>query len=149
VNPKGYVPALALDGGQILTENIAILAWVADQAPRLIAPGPLGRYRTLEALAFISTEIHKAFRPFFRGGSDADKAQAAQTIGGRLGYLSERVAGDYLFGAQLSVADAYLFVMLMWAKNQKLEVPAPLTALFARVRERPAVRLALEQEGLA
>ena len=77
INPKGYVPALALEGGELLTENIAILSWIADQAPALAPSGALGRYRLLETLAFISTEIHKSFKPFFTpGAADVDKAKA-------------------------------------------------------------------------
>ena len=65
INPKGYVPALELDDGELLTENVAILALIADRYPALMAPGPFGRYRVLEMLAYIATEIHKAFHPLF------------------------------------------------------------------------------------
>jgi glutathione S-transferase len=69
INPKGYVPALALDDGEIVTENIAVLFWIAGQAPHLVPDGPLGQVRLLEALAFISTEVHKGFKPFFTPGA--------------------------------------------------------------------------------
>lgn len=148
VNPKGYVPALELDDGSILTENIAILSWIADQAPDLAPTGPMGRYRLLEMLAFISTEIHKAFKPFFKpGASDAEKAEAGEQIGKRLRLLADGLKDDYLLGG-MSVVDAYLFVMLTWADKNGLTLPAGLEAYAARMRARPAVRLALEHEGL-
>lgn len=150
VNPKGYVPALQLDGGQILTENIAILSWIADQDPSLAPGGPMGRYRLLEMLAFISTEIHKAFKPFFKGGaSDAEKADATEILRKRFGLIARNLKDDYLFGGRFSVADAYLFVMCAWAAKNGLDLPDPLPAFVARMKGRPAVRLALEHEGLA
>jgi glutathione S-transferase len=149
INPKGYVPALALDDGQVLTENIAILGWVADQAPALTPAGELGRYRLLEMLAYVSTEIHKAFKPFFNPKADeAQKADARAMIEKRLGLIAENLGGDYLFGGQVSVADAYLFVMLRWAQANGVALSAPLKAYFDRMSQRPAVRLALEHEGL-
>ncbi len=150
INPKGYVPALTLDDGETLTENLAILAWIADQKPALAPAGPLGRYRLLETLAYISTEVHKAFKPFFTPGArDEDKEKAGEVIGKRLALLAERVGDGYLFGPEASVADAYLFVMLLWARKNGVAVPEPLSGLAGRMRERPAVRLALQHEGLA
>jgi glutathione S-transferase len=149
INPKGYVPALAFDDGQVLTENIAILAWVADRAPALAPAGPLGRFRLLETLAYISTEVHKAFKPFFKpGASDQDKAEAGQQIEKRLGLLAPRLSAGYLFGEAATVADAYLFVMLRWAKANGLKISEPLAAFMARMGDRPAVKLALQHEGL-
>jgi glutathione S-transferase len=149
INPKGYVPVLDLGDGDILTENIAILSWVADQAPMLAPQGSAGRYRMLEMLAFISTELHKSFKPFFNPNAREEDVKAAdETIGKRLRFLAEQLTGDYLFGSQVSVADAYLFVMLLWAKNNNLALPAPLPDYDGRMRARPAVRLALEHEGL-
>ncbi len=150
INPKGYVPALVLPNGELLTENIAILSWIADRAPHLTPKGDLGRYRLLETLAYISTEIHKGFKPFFTpGAADADKAKAGETITKRLGLLAEKVKDGFLFGSDVSVADAYLFVMLTWAKANAVEVPQALTAFAERMRARPAVQLALKHEGLA
>ena len=137
INPKGYVPALELDDGEILTENIAILSWVADQAPALAPKGPMGRYRLLEMLAFISTEIHKGFKPFFNPAASAEDKQAAHAaIRKRLDFLAERLKGDFLFGARFSVADAYLFTMLTWCKAFVLPVPEALNAYFERVKAR-------------
>ena len=150
VNPKGYVPALEFDDGQVLSENVAILTWIADTHPDL-APrgGPLARYRLLEMLAFISTEIHKGFKPYFAGASDEEKAKAGEAIGKRLAFLAQRMGGDYLFGDRFSVADAYLFTMLTWAAKQGLTLPGSLPAYFARVKARPNVQLALRHEEAA
>ena len=150
INPKGYVPVLALEHGDLLTENVAILSWIADQAPALAPRGELGRYRLLETLAFISTEIHKTFKPFFTPGStEADKATASEAITKRLALIAGQLNGPYLFGQEVSVADAYLFVMLTWAKKNQVKIPEPLTVFFDRMSARPAVQLALKHEGLA
>jgi glutathione S-transferase len=149
INPKGYVPALVLDDGQILTENVAILSWVADRAPKLAPGGELGRVRLIEMLAFISTELHKPFIRSFFPTSAADKEAAEEAIRGRLDFVAARLQGDYLFGSDFSVADAYLYVMLRWARMQGLRLPEPLPAFAERMEARPAVRLALQHEGLA
>lgn len=149
INPKGYVPALVLDDGQLLTENVAILCWVAERAPQLAPAGELGRIRLIEMLAFIATEVHKPFVRAFFPTSEAEKTAAREAIGTRLGFLSERLAGDCLFGREASVADAYLYVMLRWARMSELSVPEPLPAYALRMEARPAVRLALQHEGLA
>ncbi|HEV2363735.1 MAG TPA: glutathione transferase GstA [Caulobacteraceae bacterium] len=150
VNSKGYVPSLRLDDGQLLTENIAILAWIADQAPSLAPAGELSRYHLLETLAYISSEIHKSFKPFFKpGASDEDKAEAAAVIEKRLGYFTQRLQAGYLFGKEATVADAYLFVVLTWAQKTHIPLSAPLSAFVERMRGRAAVRAALADEGLA
>lgn len=150
INPKGYVPCLELDEGRRLTENVAVLSWVADQAPELCPEGEFGRYRLLEALAFISTEIHKSFKPFFSAEADeAAKRAAAETIAKRLEFIAGQLRGDYLFGEAVSVADAYLFVMLSWAGKNGVAVPGALKAFEKRMHERPAVKLALRHEDEA
>lgn len=148
INPKGYVPALTLDSGETVTENIAILDWIAHQAPALKSDGALGHTRLLETLAYISTELHKSFAPFFAGGSDEEKKKAADKIGKRLGLLADNLDGDYLFGSQVSVADAYLFVMLLWAGKNDLALPDRLTAFRDRMMARDAVKTAMKHEGL-
>ena len=148
INPKGYVPALRLDDGEVLTENIAILDWIAHQVPRLAPQGPLGHTRLLEMLAFISTELHKSFKPLFAGASDEDKAKARETIAKRLGFLADRMEGDHLLDRRFGVADAYLFVMLLWAKKQGIAIPDRLERFFDAVRERESVEKAMAHEGL-
>jgi len=148
INPKGYVPALTLDSGETLSENIAILDWIAQQDSKLAPSGPMGHTHLLEALAFISTEIHKSFKPFFAGVGDSDKAKAGEMIGKRMGYLADTMKGDYLFGSTVSVADFYLFVMLLWAKKFGVEPPAPLVAFRERMMTLPSVQKAMKHEGL-
>ena len=148
VNPKGYVPALTLDSGETLTENIAILDWIAHQDSALKPSGEMGHTHLLETLAFISTEIHKGFKPFFSGAGDEEKRKAGEVILKRMGYLADKMGGDFLFGANISVADCYLFVMLLWAQKNGLDVPAKLVAFRDRMTTLPAVRKAMTHEGL-
>lgn len=148
INPKGYVPALTLDSGETLSENIAILDWIAHQDTALKPSGEMGHTHLLMALAFISTEIHKGFKPFFAGASDDDKANAGATILKRMGYLADTMQGDFLFGADVSAADCYLFVMLLWAQKNGLDVPAKLAAFRDRMVKRPTVQKAMTHEGL-
>ena len=149
INPKGYVPALTLDSGETLTENVAILDWIARQDGKLAPSGPMGHTRLLEALAFISTEIHKSFKPFFAGGGDSDKSKASEMIVKRMGYLAGTMKGDCLFGGAVSAADFYLFVMLLWAQKFSIEPPAPLVAFRERMMSLASVQKAMKHEGLA
>ena len=149
VNPKGYVPALTLDTGETLTENVAILDWISHQDTALKPGGAMGHTHQLEALAFISTEIHKSFKPFFAGGSDEDKAKAAAVITKRLQTVDAMMQGEFLFGTALSVADCYLFVMLLWAAKNGVETPTNLGAFRDRMMSRPSVQTAMHHEGLA
>lgn len=148
ISAKGYVPALILPDGQILTENIAVLDWLSGTLPELTPQGPLGRTRQLEALAFISTEIHRAFKPMWHGGTDRDRANASAAVTALLTLMAGTMKGDYLFGERLSVADCYLFVMLLWAERFAVEVPPVMADLRERMRARPAVRRAMTTEGL-
>jgi glutathione S-transferase len=148
INPKGYVPALVLDDGEIVTENIAILSWIAAQAPALAPTGPLAATRLLEALAYISTEVHHGFKPFVHGGSKEDRAKAADATFKRFELIAKSLVGPYLFGSRFTVADCYLFVMLTWARRLDVSVPPALAQYFERVMEREAVRRSLAEEGL-
>lgn len=149
INPKGYVPALVLDSGEIITENIAVLAWIANQAPALAPTGALGHIRLLEALAFISSELHSGFKPLFYGARDTEKVKAIESLSGRLALISKSLSGSYLLGDQFTVADAYLFVILRWAGQFGLTIPAPLVPYFHRVMERETVAKALAEEALS
>ena len=148
VSAKGYVPVLVLDEGDIVTENVAVLDWIATAAPGLSADGPIGRTRTLEALTYITTEIHHAFKPMWHGGSADEKTKAAAKVTALLALPAADMHGDYLFGHRPSVADFYLFVMLLWAERFGVETPPPLQAMRDRMRTRPAVRAAMVYEGL-
>jgi glutathione S-transferase len=149
ISGKAYVPALVLDDGEVVTENVAVLDWIAGTYPALGVPGPLGRTRMLEALTFISTELHRAFKPFWHVSSDAEKARAAQVVDGHLQYVAGRLHSDYLFGTGPSVADFYLFVMLLWARRFDVDVPPVLAALRDRLAARPAAQMAMRYEGIA
>jgi glutathione S-transferase len=149
INPKGYVPALTLESGETLTENIAILHWIASQKPAAVSADTLAPSRLLEMLAFISTEIHKSFKPFFNpDAGDKEKDAAKQTIAKRLKFLADHLHGGYLLGSDATVADFYLFVMLTWAQKNGLEIPTALTVYFDKLKTRPSVRRAMEHEGL-
>ena len=149
ISTKGYVPELILADGAPLSENVAVLDYLAGQFPQFgLGGGSLGRTRLLEALAFISTEIHKSYKPFWRGASDADNAVAADYIVKRMSYFADDLKTDYLFGDTPSVADFYLFVMLMWAEKFGIAAPAPLRSLYERIKARPAVQRTLVAEGL-
>ena len=148
INPKGYVPALILDDGGMITENVALLDWIAAQSPALSLPGPLGRTRVLEALTYITTEIHRAFKPMWHAGTAAEKAAAAASVQSLLAPLDAAMAGDFLFGDSPTVADFYLFVMLLWAEKFGVDTPAELEELRDRLRARPTVQAAMAYEGL-
>jgi glutathione S-transferase len=149
INPKGYVPVLELDDGARLTENVAILTFIADRYPALVPPGELGRYRLLEMLAYIATEIHKAFHPLFHpDGGEAERADARDALARKFGYVAGVLKSPYLFGEKATAADAYLFVMLTWAKKQKIDVPSVLDEFMTHMKSRPTVVAALNSEGL-
>jgi glutathione S-transferase len=155
VNPKGSVPALQLKDGSVLTEGPAIVQYVADQAPDTkLAPaaGTLERYRLMEWLNYISSEVHKSFSPLFKpDSSDEMKAAARTVLAQRMEYLARMLEGrDYLMGSQFSVADGYLFTVLSWAAHVQLDLSGHpvLPAYLARVGARPAVQKALRAEGL-
>jgi len=154
INPKGYVPALRLDDGEVLTENVAVLQYIADRNPaaKLAPPaGTMERYRLVEWLAFISSEVHKNFSPLFRDLSEDVKQFARSNLTNRLNYL-ERTLGNrtFLMGEQFTVADAYLYVVLSWSAHVKLDLAQwpQLKRYVDRVGARPHVNEALKAEGL-
>jgi glutathione S-transferase len=155
VNPKGYVPALGLQDGSVLTEASAIVQYLADQQPGTDlapAPGTMERYRLLEWLGFISTEIHKGFGPLWNPATpDAVKAATKERLAVRFAYLDEALAKQpYLLGETFTIADAYLFTVVNWTNFHAVDIsPFPnLKAFQARIASRPSVQQALEAEGL-
>lgn len=148
ISAKAYVPVLVLDDGDVITENVAVLDWIAAAAPDLTVEGALGRTRLLEALTFITTEVHHAFKPMWHGGSVDEQARASTKVTTLFNHLATSLKGDYLFGDRPTVADFYLFVMLLWAERFKVITPEPLQALRAQMLTRPAVRAAMVYEGL-
>jgi glutathione S-transferase len=147
INPKGLVPALELDDGQVLTENVAILAWTADRAPHLMPARELGRYRLLETLRFIASEIHKRFPIYFSLPEDAREA-ITDDIVRWFGFLGPRVERGFLFGEAFSVADAYLFVMVRGALELGFAQGKPYEDYVVRVNARPAVQAALRRKSM-
>ncbi|HEY8949414.1 MAG TPA: glutathione transferase GstA [Rhizomicrobium sp.] len=151
VNPKGYVPALKLDDGNMLTEGPAIVQYLGDLKPEtgLIPAAGFGRYKVAEWLTFINGEIHKSFGPLFGNASDEVKADAKAKIAKRFEYVDAELAGKhFLTGDVFTVADAYLFVMTTWAHHMKIELSENLRHFFQRVSQRPAVHQAMKEEGL-
>jgi len=156
VNPKGYVPALALDDGQLLTEGVAIMQYLADLAPQSgLAPaaGTIARYRLQEWLTFVSSELHKMFSPWLFHPEHGEQAQqvARDKILERFALLDRHLADRaYLLGAGFTAADAYAFAIIGWSRLKGIELsPFPaLKAYMDRVAARPKVREAMRTEGL-
>jgi glutathione S-transferase len=154
VNPKGYVPALRLADGELLTEGAVIVQYIADLKPEAglaPRPGTFERVRLQELLNFIATELHKGMSPFFSSAaSDAYKQAVRERLTGRFGLLAKKL-GDapWLGGERFSVADGYAYYTLRtWQRLSASEPPAGLGAYFARLAARPSVQAALAAEGL-
>ena len=155
LNPKGYVPALEIKPGEVLTEGPAIVQYLGDQKPQsgIVPPaGDIRRYRLQEMLGYINSEIHKVYSPLF------NKATLPETAEERRAYLKKRYAylegilatHQYLVDDKFSPADAYLFTVTRWAPAVKLDLSEfeNLKAFQKRVEARPAVQQALKEEGL-
>jgi glutathione S-transferase len=153
INPKGYVPALRLDDGQVLTENVAVLQYIADLNPaaKLAPPaGTLERYRLQEWLSFINSEVHKTFSPLFSSeATEETKTYARNYLAKRLAYLDNALGDNtYLMGEQFTVADAYLFTVLGWGVHVAVDIGPRLKSYVDRIRARPKVIEAMTAEGL-
>ncbi len=155
VNPKGYVPSLVLDDGNVLTENVAVLSYIATLDPEgRLAPkvGTLGFFRVVEWLAFVNGEIHKQLSVLFRPASTEEMKRSARENALRRYAFVEESLGDkpYLTGENFTVADAYLYVTLSWLGRLELDISGypRLTAYYERCRARPSVQQARKAEGL-
>ncbi len=155
INPKGQIPALLLDEGTLVTEAVVIMQYLADSAPesQLLAPtGDLARYKTLEWLNFIATELHKGFTPLFRPDTPEEyKPVVRATLEKKLHFVNDALNGkSWIAGEHFTIADAYLYNVLRWARAVKLEMSelANIEPYMARVSTRPAVAAALAAEGL-
>jgi glutathione S-transferase len=154
INPKGYVPTIQLDDGSTLTENVAVLNYMADRTgDKLYTPRPhtMEHYRLEEWLGFITTELHKSFAPFFTGGDEDEKRTAKEKILTRFKYVDEKLEDkQFLMGDRMTVADAYLFVMLTWARKNNISIDrcSNLRAFFERMSHRDGVQRAMKEEGL-
>lgn len=156
INPYGYVPALKLDGGQVLVEGPAIVQYIADRFPAAgLAPanGTIERYHLQSALGFINSELHKTIGGLFNPAlTEEAKASTIEKIDTRLKQLSAQMEGqDWIANNSFSVADGYLFTVLRWLKHFKIDIDQwpVLAAHQQRVGDRPAVQAALAAEGLA
>ncbi|MBK9136979.1 MAG: glutathione transferase GstA [Betaproteobacteria bacterium] len=155
INPKGYVPLLELDDGQRLAEGPAIVQYIADKVPeKKLVPawGTMERYRALEWLTFIGTEVHKSFSPLFNPAMPEEgKAVYRQKVLDRLKWVDGQLANKpYLMGDSFSIPDAYLFTVSRWCSVVGIDISslANLNAFMARMNARPAVQEALKAEGL-
>jgi glutathione S-transferase len=150
INPKGYVPALEIEPGVVLTENIAVLLYIGEKDGALLPAAGNNRWRVVEALAFISTELHKSFKPFFRAdASEEERDHARALLARRFGQIADQLGDrEVLVDQMLSVADCYLFVMLLWAQRKELELPPTLASYYERLKARPAFAQALAEEQL-
>jgi glutathione S-transferase len=155
VNPKGYVPAIRLDDGEVLTEGPVIVQYLADLKPESgLAPpnGTLARYRLQEILTYINSELHKTYSPLFNPATpDETRTERTAYLKRRYGYIESILDRQpYLMGERFGVADAYLFTVTNWGQRLQLdlsEFPA-LLAFQQRVAERPAVLAAMREEEL-
>ncbi len=154
VNEKGYVPVLELDDGQRLTEVAVVLQYIADLAPeRALAPpaGTMERYRLIEWLNFLATEVHKIYWPLFHDGAEVENVKAREKLGRSFAWLERNLADrPFLLGQTFTVADAYLVTVLNWTRAAAIDIAQwpVLKDYRLRIRERPAVAAALEAEGL-
>lgn len=155
INPKGYVPAIKLDDGQVLTEGPAITQYIADQKPAsglAPKPGTMERYRLMEWLNFITSEIHKQFSPLFNPKTPVEwKENQINQLGRRFDYVAQHLNDkQYLMGDKFTIADAYLFTVVNWSNHFKIDLGKwpKLKDYMARVAARPAVRDAMKAEGL-
>ncbi|OPK05584.1 MULTISPECIES: glutathione transferase GstA [Pseudomonas] len=154
INPKGYVPALVLDDGELLTEVSAILLYLADRADKSLAPsaGSMARYHLYSWLNFITSELHKAFSPLFNPcAPDEWKIQIKQTLTKRCEYVAAQLAGkQFLLGDSYTVADAYLFTVLGWSRLVQFDLASwpTINEYLGRIAGRPAIQAALKREGL-
>jgi glutathione S-transferase len=155
INPKGYVPALQMDDGQVLTEGPAIVQYLADKKPATgLAPacGTTERYRVQEMLGYINSEIHKTYSPLWNDKTTPEvRAEKMDYLRKRYPLVEKQLAGKpYLFGDTFTVADAYLFTVTNWAHHVKLDLSEfpNLLAFQKRVAARPAVQEAMRAEGL-
>jgi glutathione S-transferase len=155
INPKGAVPALDIGEDHVLTENGAILQYLGDKAAKdaLLPADGTERYRVIEWLAYLGSDVHKSFGPLFNPNASPEVKQGARDmVGKKLDFVEKGLEGrDYLMGDQPSIADPYLFAMLGWLKGHDMDIEKwpNLAAFRERMKARPAVQTVLKAEGLA
>ena len=155
INPKGAVPAIQLSDGEVLTENSAVLQYIGDKVGRetLLPVSGLERYRVIEWLGFLGSDVHKSFGPLFNPASSEEVKQAARDVlAKRFDFIEARLEGrDYLTGPSMSIADPYLFAMLGWTGMHGIDLGRwpRLAAFRQRMEQRESVRAVMRAEGLA
>jgi len=154
-NPNGYVPALVLADGELMTEASVVVQYLADQNPEsglMPKPGEMARYRVQQWLAFVATELHKSFGPFFRPNTpEATKEINREHLARRFAHVERSLEGrSFLMGDAFTAADAYLWTILGWAKHVGIDLSpfANIQRYLGEVAARPAVQKALRDEGL-
>lgn len=154
INPKGAVPALEMNDGQVLTENAVIMQYLAAQAPgaNLVPADGDARWRQLELVNFVATELHKGFSPLFNPATPADyRPLVVEAINKKIAFLEGVLGGKtYLTGDTFTIADAYAYTILNWTRFTGIDLsPYPkIQAFMERVAARPAVQHAMREEGL-
>ena len=149
INPKGYIPALELEDGTVLTENPVILNYIAEKSGNLLPKSEGMRWQVLEALAFMASEIHGSYQPFFRNFPEPEKERAREKLQNAFSILTDQMDGQmFLLSDEITIADCYLFWVLMVAPKSGVDLPAPLRNYFDRMKMRPAVAQALSEENL-
>jgi glutathione S-transferase len=150
LNSKGYIPALEMNDGTILTENQVILAYIADLSGKLLPDDNMLRWRTFEALAFMSSEIHGAYSPFFKDFPEPEKLRAREKIKKAFTILADQMGGKaFLVSNEMTIADCYLFWILMVAPKSGVDLPETLRNCLTRMKAMPSVIQALAEEGLS
>lgn len=148
INPKGYIPALETDEGEVLTENAVILNYIAEKSGQLL-PGGISKWRALEALAFMTSEIHGSYAPFFRNLPETEKVRAREKLAKAFSILSDQMGSKrFLISDELTIADCYLFWVLMVSGRSGVDLPENLKSGYERLRVLPSVSRALSEEGL-
>uniref|UniRef100_UPI0031017D5B glutathione binding-like protein n=1 Tax=Neorhizobium sp. EC2-8 TaxID=3129230 RepID=UPI0031017D5B len=150
INPKGYIPTLELEDGVFLTENPVILNYIAEKSGKLLPKDGMIRWRALEALAFMASEIHGNYQPFFRDFPEPEKVRAREKLVKSFAILADQM-GDkqFLVSDEMTIADCYLFWVLMVAPKSGVELPENLRKAFDHLRARPSVIQAFAEEGLS
>lgn len=150
INPRGFVPALELEDGSILTENLVILAYIAEQSGALVPGGELGRWRALEAISYMTTTIHGALGPLFKNASGAERDNARSFLAKGFAFLADQMgAQPFLLGQVMSIADPYLYWTLLATSRFDIALPERLCAFYSRMNLEPSVIEALAEEGIS
>lgn len=147
ISPNGFVPALEFDDGTVLTETIAVLIYIAAQSGTLLPENSPNYWKAIEATSFLTTEVHSNFKPLWRNGTAEEKDKAFRLLAKHFSFLATQLGEKtFLASQQMTIADPYLFVMLMWARVHRIVVPASLDSYFSRMHKESSVARAIAEE---